>query len=44
LASHTIKQLPTLEQPLDEPFNTILVAVFESGQVSETGEQEEEQI
>ncbi|HZR43555.1 MAG TPA: hypothetical protein VFB12_25800, partial [Ktedonobacteraceae bacterium] len=34
------KQLPTLEQPLDKPFDAILTAVFESGQVSEAIGQE----
>ncbi len=32
------EQLPTVEQPLEAPFDTILSAVFESGQVVETEE------
>lgn len=34
------KQLPMLEQPLDAPFDSILVAVFESGQMPESASEQ----
>jgi hypothetical protein len=34
------KQLPMLEQPLDAPFDSILVAVFESGQMPQSASEQ----
>ncbi len=37
------KQLPTLEQPLEPPFDTVLTAILEQSQLNETGKQIDKQ-